>query len=114
MGLWERIQRGMEAGFDAALAAVHNITERAGEGIELTRLRREKARLETEVTRLLARLGNAVYERISENRRDDLARELGVENIIKELASYEARMEEIDRRVGEEEKKERGRKAEVA
>ena len=52
MKLWERISRGMEAGFDAALAAVHNITERAGESIEVTRLRREKARYETALTRL--------------------------------------------------------------
>ena len=57
--LWDRIQRGMEAGFDAAKSAVHNITEKAGEGIELTRLRREKARIETQVTRRLAELGNA-------------------------------------------------------
>jgi len=33
MKLWDRIQRGMEAGFDAATSAVHTITEKAGEGI---------------------------------------------------------------------------------
>lgn len=49
MKLWDRIQRGMEAGFDAAISAVHRITEKGEEGIELTRLRREKARLETEL-----------------------------------------------------------------
>ena len=32
MKLWNRIQRGMEEGFDAALSAVHSITEKAGEG----------------------------------------------------------------------------------
>ncbi|MBW1682209.1 MAG: hypothetical protein JRJ83_12360 [Deltaproteobacteria bacterium] len=48
MKLWDRISRGMDAGFDAAIAAVHNLTEKAGEGIEVTRLRREKARYETE------------------------------------------------------------------
>ena len=42
MKLWDRIQRGMEAGFDAAISTVHIITERGGEGIETTRLRREK------------------------------------------------------------------------
>jgi hypothetical protein len=31
MKLWDRIQRGMEAGFNAALSAVHAITEKAGE-----------------------------------------------------------------------------------
>ena len=35
MKLWDRIQSGMEAGFDATIAAVHTITEKAGEGIEL-------------------------------------------------------------------------------
>ncbi len=45
--LWDRIQRGMEAGFDAAISAVHTITEKGGEGIETIRLRREKARIET-------------------------------------------------------------------
>ena len=54
MKLWDRIKRGMDAGFDAAVSAVHNITEKAGESIELTRLRREKARLETAVTKHLA------------------------------------------------------------
>jgi hypothetical protein len=29
--LWDRIQRGMEAGFDAAMSAVYRITEKAGE-----------------------------------------------------------------------------------
>lgn len=40
--LWDRIQRGMEAGFDAAMSAVHTITAKAGEGIELTRLTRDR------------------------------------------------------------------------
>ena len=57
MKLWDRIKRGMEEGFDAALTAVHKMTEKAGEGIELTRLRREKVRLETRITRLLAPTG---------------------------------------------------------
>jgi len=51
--LWDRIQRGMAAGFDAALSAVHTVTEKAGEGIELTRLRREKARLEIYFERVI-------------------------------------------------------------
>lgn len=96
MKLWDRIQRGMEAGFDAALTAVHNITEKAGEGIELTRLRREKARLETQLTRLLAELGNTVFEKISEGRRDDVAAELGIKDRLVELASYEAGIVDID------------------
>jgi hypothetical protein len=33
MKLWDRIQRGMDAGFDSALSAVHAITEKAGEGM---------------------------------------------------------------------------------
>lgn len=57
MKLWDRIYSGMEAGFDATLATVHNLTERAGEGLELTRLRREKARLETHLTMALAKRG---------------------------------------------------------
>ena len=65
MKLWDRIQRGMDEGFDAAIATVYAITEKAGEGIELTRLRREKTRLETQVTRRLAELGNVVYEKIA-------------------------------------------------
>ena len=106
MKLWERIHRGMEAGFDATLAAVHNITEKAGESIELTRLRREKARLETQLTRFLAKLGNTVYERISEKRDDEIARKLGIEEIIKEIASNEARMVDIDLKLGKELKNE--------
>jgi len=70
MKLWDRIQRGMEAGFDAAISAVHTITEKAGEGIELTRLRREKTRLETQLTRRLAELGNKVFESISASQND--------------------------------------------
>ncbi len=97
MKLWDRIQRGMEAGFDAALSAVHAITERAGEGIELTRLRREKARLETQVTRLLAELGNAVYEKISAERLDDISEKLEIKDILIDIAQNEARMVNIDR-----------------
>lgn len=106
MKLWERIQRGMEAGFDATLTAVHNITEKAGEGIELTRLRREKTRLETRLTGLLAKLGNTVYEGISEKKDDEIAQNLGIEEIIKEIAKDEARMAEIDLKLGKELKKE--------
>ena len=97
MKLWDRIQRGMEAGFDAALSAVHAITERAGEGIELTRLRREKARLETQVTRLLAELGNAVYDKISVERLDDITEKLAIKEILVDIAESEARMVDIDR-----------------
>jgi len=100
--LWDRIERGMEEGFDAALSAVHVITEKAGEGIELTRLRREKARLETHVTRQLAELGNAVYEKISVERLDDVAEKLGVKGIVMEIAENEARMIDIDRSLNKE------------
>ena len=100
--LWDRIQRGMETGFDAALSAVHNITERAGEGIEITRLRREKAQLETQLTRLLAKLGNSVYENISEQRLDDIAERLGIKDILLDISEREARMLEIERRLGKE------------
>lgn len=102
MKLWDRISRGMDAGFDAAIAAVHNLTEKAGEGIEVTRLRREKARYETALTRLLAELGNAVYEEISQKRLDDVAETLGVKDKVLEIAEYEARMVEIDRKLGKE------------
>ena len=98
--LWDNIQRGMETGFDAALSAVHNITERAGEGIEITQLRREKAQLETQLTRLLAKLGNSAYEKISEQRLDDIAERLGIKDILLDISEREARMVEIDRRLG--------------
>jgi len=100
--LWDRIERGMEEGFDAALAAVHVITEKAGEGIELTRLRREKARLETQVTRKLAELGNAVYDKISVERMDDVAEKLGVKSVMMEISENEARMIDIDRSLNKE------------
>jgi len=99
MKLWDRIQRGMEAGFDATIAAVHSITEKAGEGIELTRLRREKVRLETQVTRRLAELGNTVFEKISAKRDDEIAESLGIKDTLLEVARDEAKMVEIDRRL---------------
>jgi len=102
MRLWDRIQRGMEEGFDAALSAVHAITERAGEGIELTRLRREKARLETQVTRQLAVLGNAVYEKISAGRLDDISEKLEIKEVVFDIAESEARVVNIDRRLTKE------------
>lgn len=102
MKLWDRIQRGMEAGFDASITAVHTITEKAGEGIEITRLRREKARLETELTRRLAELGNGVYEKISTDRLDDIAKKLGIKEMLLEIAESDARMVDIDRRLKKE------------
>jgi len=102
MKLWDRIQRGMEAGFDASLAAVHAVTEKAGESIELTRARREKSRLETQLTRLLAELGNAVYEKVSEDRLNDISEQLGIKEKLAEIAEREARMVEIDRKIGKE------------
>lgn len=102
MKLWDRIQRGMEAGFDATIAAVHTITEKAGESIELTRLRREKARYETQLTRLLAALGNTVYEKISKGQLDKIVKELGIKNTMAEIAEKEARMIEIERKLGQE------------
>ena len=99
MKLWDRIQRGMDEGFDAAIATVHTITEKAGEGIELTRLRREKTRRETQVTRRLAELGNKVYERIAAERLDETEEKLGVKEILLEIAQDEARMVEIDKRL---------------
>ena len=99
MKLWDRIQRGMEAGFDATIAAVHTITEKTGEGIELTRLRREKVRTETQITRRLAELGNTVFEKISAERNDEIAEKLGIKDILIEVAQDEAKMVEIDRRL---------------
>ena len=95
--LWDRIQRGMEAGFDAAMSAVYTITEKAGEGIELTRLRREKTRLETQTTRRLAELGNAVFEKISAQQLDDVTEKLEIKDMIRDIAQDEARMVDIDR-----------------
>jgi hypothetical protein len=92
----------MDAGFDAAVSAVHNITEKAGESIELTRLRREKARLETNLTKHLAELGNAVYEKISESRLDDVTEQLQIKDKMLEIARKEARMVEMDRKLDKE------------
>ncbi len=100
--LWDRIQRGMEAGFDAAISAVHTITEKAGEGIELTRLRREKSRIEMQVTRRLAELGNAVFEKVSKDRLDEIAEKLEIKDMILDVAQDEARMVDIDRRMKKE------------
>ncbi|MDX8405158.1 MAG: hypothetical protein R8K50_03315 [Mariprofundus sp.] len=100
--LWERIQRGMESGFDATISAVHTITEKAGEGIEITRLRREKARLETETTRRLAELGNTVYETISAQQLEDIAATLEIRDILLEVAQDEAHMVDIDLRLEKE------------
>jgi hypothetical protein len=103
--LWDRIQRGMDAGFDAAMSAVHTITAKAGEGIELTRIRREKVRLETQVTRRLAELGNAVFEKVSKDRLDEITENLGIKDMIIEIAQDEARMVDIDRSLKKEEEK---------
>jgi hypothetical protein len=105
MKLWDRIQRGMEAGFDSAISAVHTLTEKAGEGIELTRLRREKARLETQLTRSLAELGNAVYDKISTERMDDLAYQLEIKDRLIDIARMDAQMVDIDKKLGKEIKK---------
>ena len=103
--LWNRIQRGMENGFDAAMSAVYTITEKAGEGIELTRLRREKARLETQTTRRLAELGNSVFEKISEQQLDDITEKLEIKDMVLEIAQDEARMVDIDKRLNKEKEK---------
>jgi len=107
MKLWDRIKRGMDAGFDSAVSAVHNITEKAGESIELTRLRREKARLETELTKHLAELGNAVYEKICESRLDEVTEQLQIKEKILEIAREDAQMVDIDRRLDKEVQKKR-------
>lgn len=96
----------MDAGFDAAVSTVHNITEKAGESIELTRLRREKARLETELTKHLAELGNIAYEKISEARLDDVSEKLEIKEKLLEIAREEAQMVDIDRRLDKEVRKE--------
>ena len=102
MRLWDRIHKGMESGFDAALAAVHGLTEKAGESIALTRLRLEKARCETQVTKLLAELGNAVYEKVSNNQLDDVAAQLGIRDMIIEIAQREATIVDIDTKLRKE------------
>lgn len=102
MKLWDRIRRGMEARFDASLSAVHAVTEKAGESVELTRARREKSRLETQLTRMLAELGNAVYEKVSEDRLDDVSEQLGIKNELSEIAGREARVIEVDKKIGKE------------
>ena len=100
--LWERIQIGMEEGFDAAIEAVRKITDKAAESIELTRLRREKARLENQVTRKLAMLGNKVFEKLNKDRLNDLSKKLGIEEDIFDIAADDAKMIEIDNRINKE------------
>lgn len=110
--LWDRIQRVMEAGFDAALSSVHTVTEKTGEGIELTRLRREKARLEMKVTKSLAELGNAVYEKIATGQLDDIAEKLEIKDMLTDIAEHEAHMVNIDRRLSKELKNDKEGEAE--
>lgn len=97
MKLWDKMHKGMEAGVDAAISAVHVITEKAGEEIELTRHKREKARLEAQVTLRLAELGNTVFDKISAERLDEISEKLGVKDLLVEIAVVEARMDDIDR-----------------
>ena len=58
--------------------------------------------LETHVTRQLATLGNAVYEKISLEQLDDIAEKLEVNAILLEIAESEARMVNIDHRLNKE------------
>lgn len=102
MKLWDRIHHGMEAGFDASISAVHTLTEKAGEGIELTRSRREKSRYETQLTKLLAELGNTVYEKLSEGRLNEIAEQLEIKDKLTEIAEQEAQMVKIDKMIGKE------------
>lgn len=99
MKVWERIKSGMDESFDSAITAVHNLTEKAGESIELTRLRRQKTRLELQLTRRLAELGNAVYEKLSKERNEALVEQLGIAENIQSIAGEEAAMVEIDRKL---------------
>jgi hypothetical protein len=100
----------MDEGFDAAIMAVHNLTEKAGESIELTRLRREKVRCETRLTKNLAELGNKVYEKISEDRLEDVAQKLQIKETLLEIAREEADLVAIDKRITTELKTEKKKK----
>jgi hypothetical protein len=102
MRVWERIREGLETGFDATIAAVHSITEKAEEGIELTRLRREKARYEAQVEKLLTELGSAVYEKISKGSFDEVANQLSIKEKISEISEKQTRIDEINRKLGKE------------
>jgi hypothetical protein len=51
------------------------------------------------VTRRLAELGNTVFEKISEQRLDDVSEKLGIKELLFEIAQDEARMVDIDRRL---------------
>jgi len=72
--------------------------KKAGEGIELIHLRREKTRLGTQITRRLAERSNSVYEKIAADRLDDVAEQLAIKDTLLEIAQGKARMGEIDKR----------------
>jgi flagellar biosynthesis/type III secretory pathway protein FliH len=99
--LYDRVMQGMEFALETARKSVEALMEKAEETAEVIKLRLEKVRLEREISKKFAELGNSLYEKaVREGKEEGILREPDVQRLIEalkhmdqELAHIQAQME---------------------
>lgn len=100
--LYDRVMQGMEFALETARKSAETLMGKAEDTAEEIRLRLEKGRLEREIARKFAELGNKLYEKAMHEGKEDegILREPGIQRLIEdikhmdqELAHTQAQME---------------------
>lgn len=99
--LYERVVQGVEFALETARKSAETLMGKAEETAEVIKLKLEKGRLEREISRKFAELGNKLYEKaVREGKEEGILREPDVERLIedlkhmdRELAHTQAQME---------------------
>ena len=99
--LYDRVMQGMEYALETARKSAEALMGKAEETAEVIKLRLEKMRLEREIAKKFAELGNRLYEKaVREGKEEGILRDPEVQRLIEalkqmdqELAHTQAQME---------------------
>jgi flagellar biosynthesis/type III secretory pathway protein FliH len=98
--LYDRVMQGMEFALETARKSAETLMGKAEETAEVIKLRLEKMRLEREIAKKFAELGNKLYEKaVREGKEEGILREPDVQRVIEALKSLDQELAHMQAQV---------------
>ena len=106
--LYDRVLKGMEFALDTARKSAETLMEKAEDTAEVVKFRLEKARLERDIGKKFAALGNKLYEKaVREGKEEGILREPEVQHLIEDLMAMDRELAHTQAMMEREMEKER-------
>ena len=94
--LYEKAEKALNRAFETAKVSVKAVSEKAGVAAHITRLLIDKAKLEHQVSRQFAQLGNRIYERALREGKSVSLQDAEIKGLIEETKKLDVQLAQVE------------------